>query len=239
MNVARRRHGRRTTYVTHMRAKLYGKLANINTELPRGKSLDDESLKAISSGEIMTADHKYGQPFEFKPYCTPMFASNHMPHTNDFSEGLTRRARIIRFNNVFTEGSVACDPHLTSKIVEELPGILNMALTAYEKARERGTVIKPASSEREIRAWRMEFDSVSHFIDERCEIGPEYAVPAGDLYRTYESWAIDAGVRAVTKTSFGVRVLENDGVAKGWLRKTRAHRGIRINPERVPNEDFE
>ncbi|CAN0600055.1 unnamed protein product, partial [Ectocarpus sp. 12 AP-2014] len=110
------------------RGYLIGKLANVVTEIAQGAVINDAALKALTSGEPTTAEHKYRAPFTFRPYATCWFATNHMPHTRDFSDALYRRACVIKFNQTFT--GKRCDPHLKEKLLGELPGILNMALSA-------------------------------------------------------------------------------------------------------------
>ncbi|MDA3895501.1 MAG: phage/plasmid primase, P4 family, partial [Desulfobacteraceae bacterium] len=107
------------------RAHLSGKLANIISELPEGGQLPDAQQKAITSGELITAEHKFKTPFDFIVFCTLIFATNHMPHTRDFSDALFRRAIVITFNRVFQEYEQ--DKHLAKKLKSELPGILNLA----------------------------------------------------------------------------------------------------------------
>ncbi|MEI4196442.1 phage/plasmid primase, P4 family, partial [Roseovarius sp. E0-M6] len=121
---------------TFQRAHLHMKLANIVTELKQGEVIADAELKAITSGEPSTVEQKFKDPFLMRPFATCWFGTNHMPHTRDFSEALFRRAVIITFNKVFSDDEK--DPILKEALVEELPGILNMALDAYAEALVHG-----------------------------------------------------------------------------------------------------
>ena len=60
------------------------KLANLVTEIAEGAVMADAELKAITSGELTTAEHKNKDPFDFQPFSTCWFGTNHMPHTRDF-----------------------------------------------------------------------------------------------------------------------------------------------------------
>ena len=44
----------------------------------------DAQLKALVSGELTTAEHKHKPPFDFYPFATNWFGTNHMPHTETF-----------------------------------------------------------------------------------------------------------------------------------------------------------
>ena len=47
-------------------AELHNKLANIVTELSEGEKLADAELKSITSGEPVTVERKYMNPFEMR-----------------------------------------------------------------------------------------------------------------------------------------------------------------------------
>ncbi len=175
------------------RAHLAGKLANLVTEIAEGAQIADAQLKAIVSGELTTAEHKHKPPFEFTPFCTCWFGTNHMPHTRDFSDALFRRAFILRFNRTFAEHEQ--DPHLKEKLTEELPGILRLGLDSYAEVIRRGIFTSPTSSEQAKRDWRVESDQVAQFVEEECLLGPDHNCSVKTLFDAYKVWANDAGVR--------------------------------------------
>jgi putative DNA primase/helicase len=96
----------------------------------------DAKYKAITSGEKMTAKHKYGKLFDFKPYSTLFFAPNHLPHTRDTTYAFFRRTEIIKFNVQFDGDK--CDTKLEGKLRKELPGILNFALAGLKRLQKNG-----------------------------------------------------------------------------------------------------
>src|SRR5690606_24879426 len=116
------------------RGYLRDKLANIVTEIKQGEVIDDAALKGIVSGEPATVEAKFKDPFTIRPFATCWFGTNHMPHTRDFSDALFRRALVVQFSEAFKPELGNCDPNLKNKLLDELPGILNMALDAYAHA---------------------------------------------------------------------------------------------------------
>ncbi len=183
------------------RAHLHQKLANIVTELKQGEVIADAELKAITSGEPATVEHKHRDPFVMRPFATCWFGTNHMPHTRDFSQALFRRATILQFNRVFTKEEQ--DPLLKEKILAELPGILNMALNAYAVGVVHGFTV-PASSELAKTEWRLEADQVAQFVEEACRTGTDMRSAIGDVYRVYKEWANQNGIRQ-TMSQKGLR----------------------------------
>lgn len=208
------------------RAHLCGKLANIVTEIKEGGEIDDAALKAITSGELTTADHKFKKPFDFQPFSTCWFGTNHMPHTRDFSDALFRRALIVEFNRVFQEHEQ--DKKLKQKLADELPGILNLALTAFGGVIQRGQFTIPESCVRAKGEWRTEADQVAQFIDEQCTLDKNARVPSGVLYGAYKSWAEEVGIRQTLKQSNFSKRIQRLGGKLDRTGRSRLITGIQL-----------
>lgn len=207
------------------RAHLHQKLANIVTELRQGEVIADAELKAITSGEPATVEHKHKDPFVMRPFATCWFGTNHMPSTRDFSEALFRRATILTFNRVFAPNEQ--NPRLKDELLSELPGILNLALGAYTEAVMFGFTA-PQSSNAAKNEWRLEADQVAMFVEECCERDGYAQTTMGDVYNAYKAWAADSGIqKVVTKKSMRQR-LNNLGFGKDKDRQARYVTGLRI-----------
>jgi putative DNA primase/helicase len=186
------------------RAHLHMKLANIVTELKQGAVIADAELKAITSGEVTTVEHKHGAPFEMRAFSTCWFGTNHMPHTRDFSDALFRRATIFQFNRTFAPHEQ--DPYIKTRLLSELPAILTRALIAYQHAVTHGFTVAPSSEAAKLQ-WRREADQVMQFVEERCAIDPAGRVAVSELYRVFRQWAGDSGVRQIVgKQGLGDRL---------------------------------
>jgi putative DNA primase/helicase len=175
------------------RAHLHRKLVNLVTEIAEGHEIADAQLKAIVSGELTTAEHKHKPPFDFHPFATCWFGTNHLPHTRDFSDALFRRAIILTFNRTFSEEEQ--DKHLKEKLAAGLPGILNMALEALAGVFERGEFTRAKSSDKAKEEWRINCDHVAQFTEECCTIGPYLSIQSGTLFRVYDMWAQWVGIK--------------------------------------------
>ena len=215
---------------TFQRAHLHMKLANLVTEIAEGAVIADAELKSITSGELTTAEHKNKDPFDFCPFATCWFGTNHMPHTRDFSEAIFRRAMIIPFNNTFKEGKNA-DPDLKNKLMDELSGILNLALDAVGNVIKTKKFTEPESCLKAKNEWRLEADQVAQFTEDKCTLSPSSKIESGALYEAYKLWADDNGIRfklshkslvqrlikrgcKVIKTTNGKRMIK--GIEEDW-----------------------
>lgn len=195
------------------RAHLHNRLANLVSEIREGEQIDDAALKAIVSGEQMTVEHKFRDPFELRPFATCWFATNHLPHTRDFSDATFRRALVVPFNRKFTPG-VDADPNLAGKLITELPGILNLALEAFKAVAGGGAFTNPPSCEQAKAEWRLEADQAAQFVEDRCAKRGTGAVRSSALFDAYRQWAVDNGVgRTLSHKGFSGR-LERLGFAK-------------------------
>ncbi|MCK5374143.1 MAG: hypothetical protein KAJ40_02555 [Alphaproteobacteria bacterium] len=212
------------------RAHLHMKLANLVTEIAEGAVVADAELKAITSGELTTAEHKNKDPFDFQPFSTCWFGTNHMPHTRDFSDALFRRALVIPFNQKF-EGAKA-DKNLRHKLQAELSGVMYLALQAYGDVLNRGVFTEPQSCIEAKKEWRKEADQVVQFVEEYCVLDKNSEITSGALYENYKAWADNAGItRKLNQKNFSNRLVRlGCKLHKGTAGK-RMIKGIRIGWE--------
>ena len=216
------------------RGHLHLKLVNLVTEIAEGSEIADAELKAIVSGELTTAEHKHQPPFDFRPYATCWFGTNHMPHTRDFSDALFRRALVMPFNRKFKTEKDAdpkekADPNLKEKLAGELSGILNLALQAYGEVLKRGSFTDPESCLRAKEEWRIEADQVAQFMGDRCEMLAGAQVASSVLYLAYKNWAGDAGIsRLLNRKNFTNRVLRRGGQLCKGTGGVRMIAGVRL-----------
>jgi P4 family phage/plasmid primase-like protien len=216
------------------RAHLQGKLVNIVTEVKKGHLLDDGALKAIVSGELVTADRKYEHPFTFRPTATMVFATNHLPDVKDFSHGMFRRAVVIPFTRTFAEHEQ--DKQLQSKLAKELPGILTKAVDAVGYVLQRGHFITPPSVEAAVDKWRREGDQVARFVEDKCKAEPEAQTPTSDLYSSYKAWAYNEdGIKhRLGHPEFSKRI-DGLGFKLGRSSSSRFARGLSLKDPKPPS----
>jgi P4 family phage/plasmid primase-like protien len=108
------------------------KLLNICGELSDSRKIDSKHFKEIIEGSPMNGQFKGKDIFTFSPTCTHWFGSNHLPKTDDTSEGFTRRWLIFRFDNSVPEHLK--DRNLAQKIImHEREAIIAWAVMGLER----------------------------------------------------------------------------------------------------------
>lgn len=80
-------------------AEMAGKLLNVCGEISETANIDGAVFKRVISGEIIPAQFKGMQLFEYRPKAAHWFASNHVPRSRDTSAGFTRRWLILTFDH--------------------------------------------------------------------------------------------------------------------------------------------
>ncbi len=216
---------------SHYIARLRDKLVNISLETNAKTNVYDNMFKAIVTGDTISADEKYGQPFQFKPYCKLLFSTNNMPRVGDKSEGYYRRLLILPFNRQFNKEER--DPKLKYKIASsELDGIFLWALNGLKRLRVRGYFEESASMLNVKDEYRKENNNVIIFVEEMCVLDVHDDVSKDELYQAYNNWCLDSGYRPLSKITFGRELIRQyASVNKGRYSSARTWKGIRLRRE--------
>jgi len=216
---------------SHYIARLRDKLVNISLETNAKTNVYDNMFKAIVTGDTISADEKYGQPFQFKPYCKLLFSTNNMPRVGDKSEGYYRRLLILPFNRQFNKEER--DPKLKYKIASsELDGIFLWALKGLKRLRDRGYFEESASMLNVKDEYRKENNNVIIFVAEMCVLDAHDDISKDDLYQAYNNWCLDSGYRPLSKITFGRELIRQyASVNKGRSSSARTWKGIRLRKE--------
>jgi len=111
-------------------AEVHGKLANICGDIPGRPLKDTGFFKMLTGEDIITAEKKHRDPFQFTNYAKMVFSTNKVPPTWDDTIAYHRRIVIIPFPNSFPRGDPKTDIHILEKITnpEELSGFFNLAV---------------------------------------------------------------------------------------------------------------
>lgn len=212
-------------------AELKGRRFVVAIEAEQNKKLAEARVKTITGGDDISCRFLYGQLFTYTPTCKVWLAVNHKPQVRGADHGIWRRLHLIPFTVRFGPGgSKPINRQLEAQLSEEFPGIFNWLVRGFEQWQAEGLTrpkaILDATSE-----YQVENDSVARWLDEECEIGPEYQVEAGEAYKAYRAWMLEQGEaqRFVPNMTFwGHRMTEKafHRVKNGKGRSE--YRGIRV-----------
>jgi putative DNA primase/helicase len=127
-------------------ARLYGKLANICSDLPSERLSSSAIFKAVTGCDRITAEIKYRDSFEFTPFARLLFSANRLPLSNDASPAFFDRWLIIPFTRQFRHThreTPRSELQFRLSAPREFSGALNRALDGLQRVRERHRFTKP------------------------------------------------------------------------------------------------
>lgn len=224
-------------------ARLPGVRLVTATEPSAGQTWNEKAIKAITGGDEISARHLYGSWFTFQPQFKIMIVGNHEPEIGHVDDAMLRRIQIVPFNRkVPRERQI---PHLAERMVEEEgPAILAWMLEGCRLWQDEG-LAPPEAVVAKTRQYEDDEDILQQWIDEQCDLGPEYEVARKDLYAAWQSWCRSNGYRPGTARSFKRSVdARKDQLAieetQVGDRRLRGYSGIRVAPRTVlGTEEFD
>jgi putative DNA primase/helicase len=188
-------------------ARLMGKLANICPDLPTSHLSSTSMFKALTGGDVLSAEYKFRDSFEYVPFCKLVFSANKPPQSDDATHGFFRRWQVVPFVRCFEEGasSTRSREEMDARLAQpmELSGVLNKALQALAKIRRDGFT----QTESMRQAWdefRTATDPLTVWLDQHTVDLPTAMVAKGELLAAFNRYLTDSGKPPMTKMAFGL-----------------------------------
>lgn len=189
---------------------------------------DEAKVKDLASEDPITAHFMRCDDVTFMPTHKLWIAGNHRPRVRGSDDGIWRRLRLVPFDVTITEAEK--DPELTTKLLEELPGILAWAARGCLDWQKHG-LGTPAAVKVATTAYRDSENTIGRFVADACRVGTEEAVRTSDLYKAFVAWCEDEGEgKAVSQKRFGGE-LSRGGFTPGREkdgRRERVWKGLRL-----------
>lgn len=171
------------------RAPIVGKMVNLLTELPSDAMIADGGFKQlVSTGDPISIDPKFLQPFDYTPFCKHVICCNNLPTINDLSRATFNRLLLIQFKHVLPKGEQ--DKGILEKLKAEIQGILAWSVEGADRlVRNNGEFTVIDESTARVAQYRLEQNPVNGFIEECCGKSeelksngkPEYVIPMKDF----------------------------------------------------------
>jgi P4 family phage/plasmid primase-like protien len=217
-----------------LRYQLVNKLFNYSEETSVRALADSSMFKTMVSGGMMTVKQLYVQPYQVHNRAKIIMAANDMPRTNDNTYGLYRRLIIVPFNVKFEYGSEKHDPYIKDKLREELPGICNSLIAAYQRFKEKRIMSGDSKVAQVIEMYKTESDSVKLFLDTCVEFEGEQDIKFSEFYEDYRIACDKLGRKSLGSTEFARQLYRNKPDIKRSSKRingamTRVVSGVKIN----------
>lgn len=181
--------------------QLDGKLANIGDDISDKYIEDNSVFKKLVTGETVNVERKGRDPYDFENYSKLIFSCNNLPRINDLSDGLKSRLMFIPFNAKFSANDSDYDPFIKDKLMtnDSLEYLLKLGLDALNRTlyRKEFTRVKVVED-----AWK-EYERINNPILEFIEEHKIENESVNDVFRQYQVWCCENGLKAVSKSKFG------------------------------------
>lgn len=199
-------------------ANLYGKMLNVAADLSN-KHVEDLSLfKMITGEDVVQANRKYGNQFEFTNQCLVAFSANELPTVSEASRAYAERMKPFNFPNSFAGRE---DKTLEDKLMSELPGILARWVKAYGRFLARGGYGRTDAATQA--SFEAKSDRVVQFFQDMCQVttatygqklGTDAATGRRDVAVAFNAWAERNGGSKMGERAFFNRFAQMDTVTE-------------------------
>ena len=183
-------------------AELKGKRLVIAAELEEGMRLNTSMIKQLCSTDEIFAEKKYQPPFKFIPSHTLVLYTNHLPKVGASDAGTWRRLIVIPFHAKI-EGSSDIKNYTDYLVQHAGEAVMRWIIEGARKviAAEYQLEI-PACVRAAVKAYRDSNDWLSFFLDECCEVNPDYREKSGSVYQEYRDFCMRNGEWARSTADF-------------------------------------
>ena len=198
-------------------AELANSLMNVCGELSASGYIPSEQFKQVVDGTIMQGQLKGQQVFNFKPRAMHWFASNHLPHSKDTTEGFNRRWAILTFNHMVPKEKKVRD--IGSKIIAaQREAICAWVVGGMRELETAGDFTLPKSHFERIGDMCAENDSLFFYLvsDKGPRKKESETVELERIYAGYKAFCYsEAGAKPVGLRKFYTRMKEL-GIVMGF-----------------------
>lgn len=185
-------------YSNFAAARLYGKLANIDNELPSDTLIKSNNFKKLTGGDYFEAEIKHKQDtIQFYNRAKFIFATNTLPVVQDTTLAFFRRWITIEFPYIFEEDDQ--DQNLAEKLMveDEMSGLLNWSLEGMKRLIENNKFSMTSTREEIEKQWIALSDPLRAFVDKYFIYDPEFGTLKKEFYGAYVQFCNE--VEAVPK----------------------------------------
>lgn len=184
--------------------QLDGKLANIGDDISNEYIPDNSTFKKLVTGEKVNVERKGKDPYDFRNYSKLIFSANELPRINDLSGGLKRRLVFIPFNAKFSKRDEDYDPFIKDKITTTaaIEYLLKIAIDGLYRILNNNSITYSRACDQ---VWD-EYEAINNPVVSFIEDNKIENESVNDVYKQYQVWCIESGLKSLSKVMFGKEV---------------------------------
>ena len=207
--------------------RLRGARLTTVVEIKKDSKFDEQLIKAVTGGDVLTQAAKYKDEISFKPTFSLWFAANDCPAIRDDDTGMWKRVRRVPFTNVIPKAKQ--DPNMRHRLrtPEVQRAILTWAVQGCLEWQRSGLgtckAVEQSSEE-----YRNENDKFGEFFEGSCVFEPGAEVSRTALYSQFEFWCRSGSTKLLTPKEFAGRIRGRPGVGEKMVHGVRSWTGVRL-----------
>jgi P4 family phage/plasmid primase-like protien len=176
---------------------------NVVMELPERELIDTSSLKAIITGDNISARRPYDvEPLSFDSKAAHLFCCNALPETRNTDRGFWRRWITVGF----TRTPTVVDQYLKQKLEGEVAGIVAWGVAGFERLKRQGRYTEPDSATEIQRSWARNTNPYERFFTQVLVPDAAAKTSSAKIYATYRRWCELSGCNPAGAAKFGAEI---------------------------------
>ena len=195
------------------------------SEPESGKAWAEFKVKMITGGDEISARFMHCNPFTFRPQFKLLFTANDKPILRSVGEAMRRRFHVIRFAYKPPVADTSLEANL---IAHEAAEILRWAIDGAIEWQRRKSLCVPKSIVDATADYLAEFDVFGPWLEARCEQGASFRASAGELWKSWLSYAGENGLDTGSQREFS-DALQGKGFARKRDKAGNVYTGLRIS----------
>lgn len=187
------------------------------------------NLKAITGEDTIGFHRMYKGSVSMKFTTKLMISTNNVPDFNDPSGALVQRMLVFPFTKSFASKP---DTTLRSRLLSEIEGILQWAITGLRDLRANGgKFVEAQEGLIEKEDIKQDMFPLAQFVNEICAIDENEFTFVEDLYNGYRIWSVANGIKTPMSMISFKKCLRNSSLPIHHERsgKSVGFRGITVN----------
>lgn len=173
-------------------AKVAGARLVTATEPGANQTWNEERVKAMTGGDLITARFLHKNFFEYYPTYKILLVGNHEPAIETADDAMLRRVKIIPANHKVPREKQIKD--LSRRILdEEGPQVLRWMIDGCISWAVTKRMVIPAAVTDATEAYAEEESILDRFVEERCVVEPGAFVSRARLYETWRNYCYSRG----------------------------------------------
>ena len=211
-------------------AMLHGARLVAASEIARGRSWNENLIKALTGGDPVSARFMRQDNFTFTPTFKLAVIGNHKPRLRSVNEAARRRFNIVPLDQTPANP----DPQLEQKLRDEGPGILRWLIDGCLDWQEANGLVRPQSVLDATAEYFETQDLFSQWLEDECDAEPgnRWKVEkSGALFASWAEYAKRSGEDSGSKVNFSDELKEREFVPEKGTGGVRQYRGIKLKPK--------